>query len=67
MKFVLQFALKSFVLGKKIKKQRSPEICVRHTLGGGHDKIPGDPKTLPIVRHIGLHVEFSSMKSSLDH
>jgi hypothetical protein len=29
-------------------------------------KIPGDHETLSIVHHVGLHVDFSSMKSSLD-
>ena len=32
----------------------------------GLTKIPGHHKTLYIVRHVGLHVDFSSMKSSLD-
>ena len=32
----------------------------------GLTKIPGDYKTLSIVRHVVLYVEFSSMKSSLD-
>ena len=27
---------------------------------------PGDHETLFIIRHVGLHVNFSSMKSSLD-
>ena len=31
----------------------------------GLTKIPGDHETLSIVRHVGLHVDFSSMKSSL--
>ena len=29
-------------------------------------KIPGDHETLSIIRHVELHVDFSSMKSSLD-
>ena len=28
--------------------------------------IPEDHETLSIVRHVGLHVDFSSTKSSLD-
>ena len=28
-------------------------------------EIPGDHETLSIVHHVGLHVDFSSMKSSL--
>ena len=31
----------------------------------GPTQIPGDHETLSIVRHVGLHVDFSSMKSSL--
>ncbi len=36
-----------------------------HLLEVGLTKIPGDHETLSIVRHVGLHVDFSSMKSSL--
>ena len=36
-----------------------------HLLEVGMTKIPGDHNTLAIVRHVGLHVEFSSTKSSL--
>jgi hypothetical protein len=32
----------------------------------GLTQIPGDHETSFIVRHVGLHVDFSSMKSSLD-
>ena len=28
-------------------------------------RIPGDHETLSIVHHVGLHLDFSSMKSSL--
>jgi len=31
----------------------------------GLTKIPGDHETLSIINHVGLHVDFSSMKSSL--
>ena len=31
----------------------------------GLTQIPGDHETLSIVCHVGLHVDFSSMKSSL--
>ena len=31
----------------------------------GLTEIPRDRETLSIVRHVGLHVDFSSMKSSL--
>jgi hypothetical protein len=36
-----------------------------HLLEVGMMKIPGDHETLSILRHVGLHVDFSSMKSSL--
>ena len=36
-----------------------------HLLEASLTKIPGDHETLSIVRHVGLHVDFSSMKSSL--
>ena len=36
-----------------------------HILEVGLTKIPGDLETLSIVRHVGLHINFSSMKSSL--
>jgi hypothetical protein len=36
-----------------------------HILEVGLTKIPGDHEILSIVRHVGLHVDFSYMKSSL--
>ena len=36
-----------------------------HLSDVGLMRIPGDHKTLSIVRHVGLHLDFSSMKSSL--
>jgi hypothetical protein len=36
-----------------------------HLLEVGMMKILGDHKTLSILRHVGFHVDFSSMKSSL--
>jgi hypothetical protein len=36
-----------------------------HLLEVGLTKIPGDYETLSIVRHVGLHIDFSSTKSSL--
>ena len=36
-----------------------------HLLEVGLMKIPGDHETLSTVRHVGLHVDFSSMKSYL--
>ena len=40
-------------------------LCQAHLLETGLTKIPGYHETLSIVRHVGLHVDFSSMKSSL--
>ena len=37
-----------------------------HLLKVGLTKIPGDHETLSIVRHVGFHVDFPSMKSSLN-
>ena len=36
-----------------------------HLLEVGLMEIPGNHETLSIIRHVGLHVDFSSMKSSL--
>ena len=36
-----------------------------HLLEVGLTKIPRGHETLSIVRHVGVHVDFSSMKSSL--
>ena len=36
-----------------------------HLLKVGMTKIPGDQETLSIVHHVGLYVDFSSIKSSL--
>jgi len=43
----------------------SRNLCHAHFLEVGLTKIPGDLETLSIVCHVGLHVDFSSMKSSL--
>ena len=48
---------------KKIMVSRN--LRQAHLLEVGLTKIPGDHETLSIVRHVGLHVDFSSMKSSL--
>ena len=51
---------------KNIKKiMVSRNLRQAHLLEVGLTKIPGDHETLSIVRHVGLHVDFSSMKSSL--
>jgi hypothetical protein len=42
-------------------------ICLEICLAGKNiKKIPEDHETSSIVRRVGLHVDFSSMKSSLD-
>ena len=43
----------------------SQNLCQAHVSEVGLTKIPGDRETLAIVRHVGLHVDFSSMKFSL--
>ena len=42
----------------------SRDLRQAHILEVGLPKIPGDHETLSIVRHVGLHVDISSMKSS---
>ena len=49
----------------KIKLMVSQNLLQAHPLGVGLPRIPGDHETLSIVRHVGLHVDFSSMKSFL--
>ena len=48
---------------KKIMVSRN--LRQAHLLEVGLARIPGDHETLFIVRHVGLHVDNSSMKSSL--
>ena len=43
----------------------SLNLCQAHLLEVGMTKIPGDHETLSIVRHVGLHVDFSSMNFCL--
>ena len=70
MEFVMEFALQSifkFVMLEKYfeKVMVSWNLCQAHLLEVGLTKSLGDHETLSIVRHVGLHVDFSSMKSSL--
>ena len=41
----------------------SQNLRLAHLLEVGLTKIPRDHETLSVVRHVGLHVDFSSMKS----
>ena len=43
----------------------SQNLYHAHLLEVGLTRIPGDHETLSIVHRVGLHVDFSSMKSSL--
>ena len=52
----MQSVLQSVIVEKYIKKCQKVGLM----------QIPGDYETLSIVRHVGLHVDFSFMKSSLD-
>ena len=62
----LQSILKSTMLEKIFKKVMvSRKLLQTHLLEVGRTKILGDHETLSIVRHVGLHVDFPSMKSSL--
>ena len=66
MEFALQYILKSVLLEKIFKKSVSWNLRQAHLLKVVLKKIPGDHETLSIVRHVGLHVDFSYMKFSLD-
>ena len=67
MESTLQFVLKYVMLDKTFKKITvSLSLCLAHLLEVGRMKILRDRETLSIVRHVGLHIDFSSMKSSLD-
>ena len=67
----MKSALKSVLLKEKKRKEKLKKIMVSrnlrqaHLLEVGLTKIPGDHETLSIIRHVGLHVDFSSMKSYL--
>ena len=65
----MKFALKSILLRekKRLKKKFMVSRNLRQAdlLEVGLMKITGDHETLSIVHHVGLHVDFSSMKSSL--
>ena len=43
----------------------SRDLCQAHLLEVGLTKIPRDHESLFIVCHVGLHIDFSSMKSPL--
>ena len=63
----LAICLEICPVGKIIQKVMvSRNMHQAHLLKVGLTKILGDHETLSIVRHVGLHVHFSSMKSSLD-
>ena len=61
LEYVMEFALQSIMLKRNHKNSWSPGICVEV----GLTKIMGDHETLSIVCHVELHIDFSSMKSSL--
>jgi hypothetical protein len=65
MEFSLQFILKSVLLEKNMNKASLLNLRQAHLLEVGLTKILGDHETLSIVHHVGLHVDFSSMKFSL--
>ena len=55
------------MLEKILKNHGLPNLRqAHHLLEVGLATIPGDHDTLSIVRHVGLHVDFSSVKFSLD-
>ena len=65
----LAICLEIYLVGKNIKKESwSPgNSRLAHLLKVvGLTKIPRDHETLSIVRLVALHVDISSMKSSLD-
>ena len=65
---VLESILESDV--QSVMKYNMLENCIKRShglpkLALGLTKIPGHHETLSIVRHVGLHVDFPFMKSSL--
>ena len=63
MKFVMRFVMKFVMLETILKNCHGLlEFVLGSPLGGGLTKIQGDHETLSIVRHVGLHVDFSSIK-----
>jgi hypothetical protein len=61
MKFALQYVLKFVMLEKNIEKNMvSRNFRQTHLLEVGLKQIPVDHAPLSIVRHVGLHVDFSS-------
>jgi hypothetical protein len=65
MEFILQSILKSFWLDFEKKNHGLPEFCQTHLLEVGLMKISVGHAPLSIVRHVGLHVDFSSTNFSL--
>jgi hypothetical protein len=47
------------------KKTFSNKVMIYRIHQAGLRQPPGDHETLSITRHVGLHVDFPSMKSSL--
>jgi len=63
---VLEYAMTSTLLEKHIKKVIvSRNSRQAHLLEVALTKIPGGHETLSVVCHVGLHVDISSVKSSL--
>jgi hypothetical protein len=59
MEFALKFILKSVLLDLFFKNHGLLEFSSDPPLGGGPNANSGRPCTLIIVRHVGLHVDFS--------
>ena len=65
LKFSPKYVLKSIMLKSVLKNQGLPKFALGPPLGGSPDENSGrDHETLSIVRHVGLHVDSPSMKSS---
>ena len=61
----MKFVPKYVVLKNTKKNMVSRNLRQAHLLEVGLTKIPGDHETLSIVRHVELHLDFSSMKFSM--
>ena len=61
----LQYVMKFVVLENIQKVTVSRNLRQTHLLEAGLTEIPGDHKIISIIRHVGLLVDFSSMRSSL--
>ena len=61
---VLEFTLQNILKFVPREEKNIKKVMISRNLRQAH--LLGDHETLSIVHHVGLHVHFSPMKSSLD-